>query len=103
MGPLNRPKLPDVAGLETFAGPAFHASNWDYSVELDGKNVVVIGTGASAIQLLPQIAPHVGRLTIFQRTAPWIVPRGDKPVGAAKRALPKLAPLYGKLVRGVIY
>jgi len=77
MGALHVPRYPDLPGLTRFAGPAFHSSAWDHAVELGGKNVAVVGTGASAIQFVPQIAPHVGRLHLFQRTPAWIVPRLD--------------------------
>ena len=77
MGALHVPHYPELKGLEHFKGPAFHSSTWDYSVDLGGKNVGVVGTGASAIQFVPQIAPHVGKLHLFQRTPPWIVPRMD--------------------------
>jgi cation diffusion facilitator CzcD-associated flavoprotein CzcO len=77
MGALHVPHYPELPGLEHFSGPAFHSSAWDYGVNLDGKNVAVVGTGASAIQFVPQIAPRVGKLYLFQRTPPWIVPRLD--------------------------
>ena len=77
MGALHVPRYPDLKGIDRFKGPAFHSSTWDGRVDLDGKNVAVIGTGASAIQFVPQIAPRVGKLFLFQRTPPWIVPRLD--------------------------
>ena len=77
MGALHVPQIPKLPGAERFAGPTFHSSQWKYDVELDGKNVAVIGTGASAIQFVPQIAPRVAKLNLFQRTPPWIVPRHD--------------------------
>src|SRR5260370_2307845 len=77
IGALHVPRYPQLAGLERFSGPAFHSSAWDHNVELDGKNVAVVGTGASAIQFVPQIAPRSGQLYLFQRTPPWIVPRMD--------------------------
>ena len=77
MGALHVPRYPELPGLECFSGPAFHSSAWDYNVDLDGKNVAVVGTGASAIQFVPQIAPRVGQLHLFQRTPPWMVPRLD--------------------------
>jgi len=77
MGGLHVPNIPKLPGIERFAGAAFHSSHWDYGVELKGKNVAVVGTGASAIQFVPQIAPKVGKLHLFQRTPPWIVPRMD--------------------------
>jgi cation diffusion facilitator CzcD-associated flavoprotein CzcO len=77
MGALHVPRNPDLHGLSRFKGPAFHSATWDHSVALEGKNVAVVGTGASAIQFVPQIAPRVGKLYLFQRTPPWIVPRLD--------------------------
>ena len=77
MGALHVPRYPDLKGLDRFKGPAFHSATWDHRVELDGKNVAVVGTGASAIQFVPQIAPRVGKLSLFQRTPPWIIPRLD--------------------------
>jgi cation diffusion facilitator CzcD-associated flavoprotein CzcO len=103
MGPLNKPRLPNIPGRESFAGRAFHSSQWDYSVDLNGKNVVVIGTGASAIQFVPQIAPQVGKLTLFQRTAPWIIPRNDKPVGKVRTIARRRIPMYAWLIRKAIY
>jgi cation diffusion facilitator CzcD-associated flavoprotein CzcO len=103
IGPLNKPNFAGIPGRERFAGPSFHSSQWDYSVDLSAKNVVVIGTGASAIQFIPQIAPQAGRLTIFQRTAPWIIPRGDAPVGPVRTLARRLIPPYAWLVRKTIY
>ena len=77
MGALHVPRYPELKGPERFKGPAFHSATWDHNVNLDGKNVAVVGTGASAIQFVPQIAPRVGKLSLFQRTPPWIVPRLD--------------------------
>jgi len=74
---LHVPRYPDLPGLARFEGPAFHSSAWDYRVELGGKNVAVVGTGASSIQFVPQIASQVGKLYLFQRTPAWIVPRLD--------------------------
>lgn len=77
MGALHVPRYPEIPGLERFAGLAFHSAAWNQKTDLTGKNVAVIGTGASAIQFVPQIAPTVGKLQLFQRTPPWIVPRRD--------------------------
>jgi 4-hydroxyacetophenone monooxygenase len=74
VGQLNRPKYPDIEGVGTFAGPAFHTARWDHSVDLAGKRVAIIGTGASACQVIPAIAGQVAELTVFQRTAPWQLP-----------------------------
>lgn len=98
VGQLHRPRLPEIPGLDTFAGPQFHSARWNHDVELTGKRVGVIGNAASAVQFIPEIAPRVGHLTIFQRSANWIVPRGDRPYGPRERWLltnvPGLARLY---------
>ncbi|KZM68981.1 flavin-containing monooxygenase [Nocardia terpenica] len=78
VGQLSRPRLPDIPGRETFRGPSFHSARWDHAVPLAGSRVAVIGTGASAIQFVPAIAPLVDRLTVFQRTAAWVVKRTDR-------------------------
>lgn len=74
VGQLNRPHFPEIAGHGTFTGPAFHSARWDDSVDLTGKRVAVIGTGASAFQFIPEIAGRAADVTVFQRTAPWLVP-----------------------------
>ena len=74
VGQLNRPRVPDIAGRETFAGQSFHSAAWDHTVELAGKRVAVIGTGASAIQLIPAIADDVAELFVLQRTPNWFMP-----------------------------
>ncbi|BCK58233.1 flavin-containing monooxygenase [Nocardia wallacei] len=91
-GVLTRPKLPDIPGVETFAGRTMHTSRWDHSADLRGTRVAIIGTGASAIQVIPSIAPDVERLVVFQRTPIWCLPRPDAalppPVRWALRRLP---------------
>ena len=74
VGQLNRPHMPEIPGVGTFAGPAFHSARWRHDVDLTGKRVAVIGTGASAMQLIPEIAADVGELLVFQRTPAWMVP-----------------------------
>jgi 4-hydroxyacetophenone monooxygenase len=74
VGQLNRPHYPEIPGVGSFAGPAFHSARWRHDVDLTGKRVAVIGTGASAMQIIPEIAPEVGELLVFQRTPAWIVP-----------------------------
>lgn len=81
VGQLSRPSYPSIPGRETFAGPAFHSATWDHGVDLRGRKVAVIGTGASAIQFVPAIQPEVGALTLFQRTPPYIAPRNDTDYG----------------------
>jgi cation diffusion facilitator CzcD-associated flavoprotein CzcO len=78
-GPLIDPKWPKIPGLESFAGPRFHSAQWRHDAYLAGKRIAVIGTGASAIQFVPELQKYAGRVTIFQRTAPWIIPRADAP------------------------
>jgi cation diffusion facilitator CzcD-associated flavoprotein CzcO len=102
-GGLSRPKLPIIPGLESFAGKSFHSARWDHSTPLDGKTVGVIGTGASAIQIVPEIAPRVKKLHVFQRTPPWIVPKNDFPIGDAARARYRKMPLLQKLARTSLY
>ena len=77
-GQLSRPAIPELNGLEDFAGPAFHSADWRHDVDLSGKRVGVIGTGASAIQFVPAIQPRVGSLTVIQRSPPWILPKLDR-------------------------
>ena len=77
MGALHVPHYPEILGIERFSGPSFHSATWRSDVDLTGKTVAVVGTGASAIQFIPHIAPRAGKLYIFQRTPPWIVPRLD--------------------------
>jgi cation diffusion facilitator CzcD-associated flavoprotein CzcO len=77
MGALHVPHYPEIPGIERFSGPSFHSATWKPEVDLIGKRVAVVGTGASAVQFVPQIVPRVGRLYLFQRTPAWIVPRLD--------------------------
>ncbi|GLW63678.1 monooxygenase [Actinomadura rubrobrunea] len=74
VGQLNRPALPAIEGRDSFAGPAFHSARWDDSVDLRGKRVAVVGTGASALQIVPSIVDAVGSMAVFQRSAPWLAP-----------------------------
>ena len=73
-GQLNQPLMPDIPGIGSFSGPAFHSARWDTSVDLSGKRVLVIGTGASAVQLIPKVAEQAASVTVFQRTPPWLLP-----------------------------
>ena len=85
-GQLNRPVMPELDGLEDFAGPAFHSARWQHDVDLSGKRVAVIGTGASAIQFVPQIVPLVASMLLFQRSAPYVLPKDDRQYNDKKRA-----------------
>jgi cation diffusion facilitator CzcD-associated flavoprotein CzcO len=77
-GQLTRPSIPDVPGLGRFKGTMFHSAHWDHDHDVTGRRVAVLGTGASAIQFVPAIAPKVERLTVFQRSAPWVLPKSDR-------------------------
>lgn len=103
MGGLHKPALPDIPGAARFAGPAFHSARWDHGVDLAGKRVAVIGTGASAIQFVPQIQPKVSKLDLYQRTPPWIMPKGDRIMADWERALFAAAPLAQELYRRTIW
>ncbi len=102
-GGLSEPAIPDLPGLGTFAGPAFHSAQWDHGHDLSGERVAVIGTGASAIQFVPQIQPQVSTLTVYQRTAPWVMPRRVRPISPAEHALYRALPAAELAVRGAIY
>jgi cation diffusion facilitator CzcD-associated flavoprotein CzcO len=102
-GALSVPSIPKLRGLERFGGKAFHSARWDHGYDLAEKRVAVIGTGASAIQFVPAIQPTVARLSLFQRTAPWILPKADRDLGALERALFRRAPIAQKAVRAAIY
>jgi cation diffusion facilitator CzcD-associated flavoprotein CzcO len=103
LGMLNVPSYPDISGLDGFAGPVFHSARWDPQVDLDGRQVAVIGTGASAIQLVPEIAPGVERLLVFQRTAQWVMPSVDRPYTDAEVWRFRHVPLAGWVHRIKIF
>jgi cation diffusion facilitator CzcD-associated flavoprotein CzcO len=84
-GALHLPAYPDIPGLRDFTGKVFHSAQWDHGYALDGKRVAVVGTGASAIQFVPAIQPRVGKMHVFQRTPPWIMPKPDRAMSTAER------------------
>ncbi|MEV0707394.1 flavin-containing monooxygenase [Nocardia aurea] len=92
VGQLSRPAMPNLPGIDTFRGAAFHSAEWDHDVDLTGKRVACIGTGASAIQYIPRIQPQVEHLTLFQRSAAWILPKFDTEYSAAHKKLFKYVP-----------
>jgi cation diffusion facilitator CzcD-associated flavoprotein CzcO len=102
-GALHDPAVPEIEGLDRFRGTAFHSTQWDHGHDLAGKRVAVIGTGASAIQFVPAIAPEVGRLTLFQRTAPWVLPKPDRPIPERTRRAFRRFPLLQRLQRLSLY
>ena len=103
MGGLHHPAYPDIPGRDAFAGPAFHTATWDHAVDLAGKRVGIIGTGASAIQVVPELAKVAAHLTLFQRTPPWIMPRHDHAIPARSRARYRRLPLVRRLERARLF
>ncbi|MGH3498268.1 MAG: flavin-containing monooxygenase [Nocardioidaceae bacterium] len=103
IGALHIPRLPDLPGMDSFAGPMFHSAAWDQSTDLTGKRVAVVGTGASAIQFVPQIAPDVEQLHVFQRTAPWLLPRPDHPISVRTQQVFAKVPGAQRAYRNLLY
>lgn len=101
VGSLNQPVIPDLPGREDFAGPAFHSARWDHSVDLEGKRVAVVGTGATAMQIVPAIADRARETVVFQRTPQWVVPNGNylRPVSEEVRLLMEHVPYYAAFYR----
>ena len=102
-GALSDPSFPDVPGLDDFEGPVFHSATWRHDLDLTGRRVAVIGTGASAIQFVPEIAPRVDTLKLFQRTPPWIMPRRNRAITRAEKMLFRAFPPAQRAVREAIY
>lgn len=103
VGPLTEPKLPDVPGIDRFQGKIMHSARWDHDHDLSGRQVASIGTGASAIQYVPEIADRAGRLFIFQRSAPWITPHDQRPITEAEREMFRTRPRRQKAARAKVY
>jgi len=105
VGQLNRPNIPDIKGRESFAGPSFHSAAWRQDVDLTAKRVAVIGTGASAYQFVPEIAPKVSKLSVFQRTPPWPLPKSHyhHEVPPEKIWLLNNVPFYDKWYRFYLF
>ncbi len=102
MGGLHIPAFPRLPGLARFEGQMFHSAQWDHGYDLTGKSVAVVGTGASAIQFVPQIAPQVAHLAVFQRTPPWIVPKPDREMATWEKKLLEFGP-YRKAFRKFLF
>lgn len=102
-GPLHVPQIPNIKGLDTFKGKLFHSAQWDHSYDLKGKNVVSIGTGGSAIQYCPEIAPDVKQLYVFQRTPAWVIPRDERQYSGLTKAVFKQFPLLRQAYRARLY
>ena len=98
-GVLCDPTYPDIDGLDRFQGARFHSARWNHDHDLAGERVAVIGTGASSIQIVPSIQPQVSRLTIFQRTPGWVIPRMDRDISDAERKLLRRVPALQRALR----
>ncbi|MEQ6900262.1 NAD(P)/FAD-dependent oxidoreductase [Nocardioides sp. YIM 152588] len=102
-GGLSEPRLPDIAGIDTFAGPVFHTARWDHDVDLAGKRVAVIGTGASAIQVVPELRKVAARVDVYQRTPNWVIPRNERRTSERRRAVYRRFPGVQRAVRAGVY
>ncbi len=105
-GPITEPQIPKIKGIESFKGEMFHSARWNHDYDLTGKRIAVIGTGASAIQFVPQVQPLAKELIVFQRTAPWVLPKADFPLNdRAKGVLtrfPAIQQTWRKSVSGIL-
>ncbi|QYJ03984.1 NAD(P)/FAD-dependent oxidoreductase [Nocardioides panacisoli] len=102
-GALSEPRLPDIDGIDSFAGEVFHSARWDHDSDLRGKRIAVIGTGASAIQIVPELQRVAGELHVYQRTAPWVIPRHDRTYSGLERFALRRVPGLQQLYRTAIY
>ena len=102
-GLLSEPSKPTLPGLDRFEGSAFHTAEWDHSDDLTGKRVALIGSGATAVQVVPEIQPRVAKLHLFQRTPPWVIPHTDHAVARGMRALYRRMPLLQDASRAIVY
>ena len=103
VGLFGSPKLPDIAGLADFGGALMHTAQWDRDIDLTGKRVAVIGTGASGVQVVPELARDAERLTVFQRTPPWMVPKDDHAYSTTELAQFRRNPLAVRRTRWQIW
>ena len=103
VGPLSDPSIPDIPGIEDFAGTVFHSARWRHDHDLTGRKVAVIGTGASAVQFVPEIQPQVARLALFQRTPAWIMPRRSRRITRFEKAVFRSVPGAQRAVRAAQY
>ncbi|WP_036564477.1 flavin-containing monooxygenase, partial [Nocardioides halotolerans] len=106
-GGLSAPRMPEIDGIETFQGEVFHSARWNHDLDLSGKRVAVIGTGASAIQIVPELQKVLqatgGHLDVYQRTAPWVIPRNDRVYSSVERSALRRVPGLRKLYRAALY
>jgi cation diffusion facilitator CzcD-associated flavoprotein CzcO len=102
-GPLSEPSIPQLPGINDFRGAVFHTARWNHDHDLTGRNVAVVGTGASAIQTVPRIRRIARRVTVFQRTPPWVVPHRDRPITELERSMYRRVPALQRIVRSAVY
>lgn len=103
LGALHLPNIPALKGLEDFNGTAFHSADWNHAHDLTGRRVAVVGTGASSVQFIPQIAGQVSHLDVYQRTAPWITPKPDRGIGPREQRWYARLPLLQRAIRHTVY
>ena len=103
VGGLHIPNVPDLPGQDQFSGVTFHSARWRHDVDLTGTRVAVLGTGASAIQFVPEIATRAGQVTVYQRTAPWVLPKADGHIRERTRAVFRRVPAAQRAYRDAIY
>lgn len=103
VGPLSNPAIPEILGKESFQGPVFHSAKWDHQANLKDKKIAVIGTGASAIQFVPRIAQDAKQVELFQRSAPWVLPKPDRKIFGFEKALYKYLPGWRLAHRATLY
>jgi len=103
MGGLSRPAIPNLNGLQEFEGAVWHSARWNHDFDLKGKRVACIGTGASAIQFIPEIAPFVDQLDVYQRTPPWVIPRSDRPYSKTELNVFQKVPAARTIYRTGLY
>lgn len=102
-GGLSEPRLPEIEGIEDFQGEVFHSARWDHDVDLAGKRIAVIGTGASAVQLVPELQQVAGHLDVYQRTPNWIIPRNERAFTGLEKAVFKHVPGAQRALRSLVY
>ncbi|WP_170763769.1 flavin-containing monooxygenase [Ruegeria lacuscaerulensis] len=103
IGALHVPSIPEIPGAASFTGPCFHSAEWDHDVDLADKRVAVVGTGASAVQFVPEIVDTAAHITIYQRSPPYVLPRPDGPIATWVRSLYRRIPLLPRLRRKLLY
>jgi cation diffusion facilitator CzcD-associated flavoprotein CzcO len=102
-GALSAPGEPDLPGSDDFTGTVFHSAQWDHSHDLSGRRVAIVGSGASAVQIVPEIVDRVEHLTVFQRTPAWVVPRLDRTIGRAERGIYRRVPAAHRIMRRLVH